>query len=196
MKVVMATNNPKKKKELSAILSSLSFEVLSLSDIDLNVDPEETGDTFEENAMIKAKTVCDLCNIITVADDSGLEVDALSGAPGVHTSRFAGDNATDAQNIDKLLSLMENEQNRKARFVSSIACVFPDGRHFCVRGTCSGEITKEPTGEGGFGYDPVFFIKNYNKTFAQLPSEIKNNISHRGNSLRLFAQEFKKYINK
>lgn len=201
MQLVIATNNKKKKSELMAILSSLDFEVLSLSDLNITADPEETGNTFEENALIKAKTICGICGRITVADDSGLEVEALGNAPGIYSARFSGEGingegATDEKNIIKLLDLMKNEKNRKARFVSCIACVFPNGHSFCTRGICEGEITYAPSGKGGFGYDPVFYVKEYDRTFAQLSPEEKNKISHRGNALRLFSKELTKRLKK
>ncbi len=192
---VIATNNQKKLKELSAILETLSISAKSMKEAGINTEIEENGTTFEENALIKARTVCKLSGCPAVADDSGLCVEALNGEPGIYSARYGGERyKSDIDKYELLLYNMKNMENRKAFFVSAVACVFPDGREFTVRGTVDGEILNAPQGDNGFGYDPVFYIAEYNKTMAELDSEIKNKISHRANALKLFAKELEKYI--
>ena len=181
MKFVIATNNRSKLRELSDILSSFGAEAVSLKDAGITSSPDENGKTFEENAMIKAKAACEASGLPAIGDDSGLEVKALSGAPGVFSHRWC--EGTDEERLLYLLSRMEGKNDRTARFVSCIACVFPDGRNVTVRGECYGEITEKPEGENGFGYDPVFYSPEFNKTFAQITAEQKNGISHRGKAL-------------
>ena len=171
--------------------------VYSLKDVDLaGIEIVEDGHTFEHNALIKARTIAKATNMVAVADDSGLEVDALGKKPGVYSARYAGENATDEQNREKLVKAMKNVpmSQRTGRFVSAIAVVFPSGKEFVVRGTCEGTIAFEEKGENGFGYDPLFIVNQYNKTFGELPSSIKNSISHRANSLKLMKDEFNKRI--
>jgi ribonuclease PH/non-canonical purine NTP pyrophosphatase (RdgB/HAM1 family) len=195
--VVIATNNLHKLEEISAILKDFDYNIHSLKDVNLdNITIVEDGETFEENALIKARTIAKHTNMITISDDSGLEVDAISKKPGVYSARFAGENATDEENREKLLKMMKNVpmSKRSARFVSVVAVVFPDGKEFVVRGTCEGSIGFEEKGKNGFGYDSLFIVDEYNKTFAEIPSSIKNNISHRANSLKLMKQEFKKRV--
>ena len=163
----------------------------------LNVSfPEiaETGTTFEENALIKAKNGCKNTGLPTVADDSGLCVDALGGAPGVYSSRYSGEDGNDEKNNQKLLFELKNipKEKRTARFVSVIACVFPDGRSFTVRGECEGTIAFEKHGEKGFGYDPLFLTEK--GCFGEITDSEKDSISHRGKSLGLFSKEIKKYV--
>lgn len=196
--LLLATHNRHKVKELRAmlkadeVLSSL-FEVLSFDDIGYHEDIIEDGDTFEENALIKAKVGAAL-GYITVADDSGLSVDALDGAPGVYTARYAGENATDAQNRAHLLSAMQDISQRSAKFISAISCVFPDGRQFTVFGECPGVILREELGEGGFGYDCLFHHEGIGKTFAEASDSEKNAISHRGVAMEKFCQALRDYI--
>ena len=195
MNFIIATNNQKKKKEISEILSQMNIEAKSLKEAGIEIEIEETGTTFEENALIKAKAICELTGIPSVADDSGLCVDALNGEPGVYSARYGGEKyKSDTEKYLLLLKNMEKFDNRKARFVCCVACAFPDGRNFIVRGECEGEILYNPSGSNGFGYDPVFFLKEYNKTMAELDPELKNKISHRATALEKFNEELKKYI--
>lgn len=195
MEFIIATNNQKKLKELSAILSKLNIKAKSLKEAGINVEIEETGRTFEENAIIKAREICKISGRPTVSDDSGLCVEALNNEPGVYSARYGGEKCkNDIDRYMLLLMNMENIENRKAKFVSCVACVFPDGRSFTVKGECEGEILYSPKGENGFGYDPVFYIKEYNMTLAELDSEIKNTISHRAKALLKFSEELQKYL--
>lgn len=183
MKIIAATKNKGKIHELEAILKNLNIEVVSAEDIGIDVDIEETGDTFEKNALIKARTISMLCDKPVIADDSGLCVDALDGKPGVYSARYAGENSTDADKVNKILSELGETKNRKAEFVSSVALIFPDGEEITASGTVSGTITHEPIGENGFGYDPIFYSEELKKTFAQATDEEKNTISHRARAL-------------
>lgn len=187
---VIATNNQKKLREIDAILKQIGASAVTMKEAGISTDPEETGKTFEENAFIKAEAACKASNMPAIADDSGLEVDALGGAPGIYSARYC--EGSDGDRVDFLLKNMEGKENRSARFVSAIACVFPGGEKIIVRGTCEGVILYAPQGENGFGYDPVFFVPEHNQTFAQLESEIKNKISHRAVALEKLAAELKK----
>lgn len=191
MRFVLASNNQKKLSELRVILGAQGHEVLSLGDCGVCSDPEETGSTFEENALIKARNACAAACLPAVADDSGLEVDALGGAPGVHSARYCP--GSDQDRIDLLLKNMESvpDDQRGARFVSAVACVFPDGRELVARGECPGVILRQMQGDGGFGYDPIFYVPQEKMTFAQLPPDRKNEISHRGRALFAFAARLK-----
>ena len=184
MKIIAATHNMGKIKEIQEILGTIGFEVLSQNDIGITVEPEENGTTFAENAMIKARAVAGLCDFAVIADDSGLCVDALGGAPGVYSARYAGEDATDADKIKKLLSELSEEENRSAKFVSSIACILPDGEEIITHGEVLGSITYEVHGEGGFGYDPVFFSDELGKTFGEATADEKNKVSHRSRALK------------
>ena len=189
MKILAATGNKGKIREFSQILSPLGFETVSPKDIGIDIDPEETGTTFAENALIKAQAFMQAANMPVIADDSGLMVDYLDGAPGIYSARYA--EGSDADRCDKLLCNMENAENRTARFVSVVAMVFPDGKTVEAEGYCEGEITRSPVGENGFGYDPVFYIASMGKTVAQMSADEKNAISHRGKALRLLAEKLK-----
>lgn len=180
-KVVLASNNAGKLREFREILDGI-FEIVSLRDLGLEADPEETGSSFEENARLKAEYSCRLSGLPALADDSGLEVDALNGAPGIYSARYAP--GTDADRVEKLLHDMEAAENRTARFVSVVALVWPDGRQLTARGTCEGTIVHQPQGTGGFGYDPIFMPDGYEETFGVLSAEEKNRISHRGRAVR------------
>ena len=192
MKFVLASNNRKKLAELRAILGEQGHEVASLHECGVQSDPVETGETFEQNARIKARSACAATGLPSIADDSGLEVDALGGAPGVRSARYCP--GSDADRVDFLLKNLEAvpDAERTARFVSAVACVFPDGRELVTRGECGGVILRERRGEGGFGYDPVVYVPQEGLTFAQLPAERKNAISHRGRALFAFAEALKK----
>lgn len=195
MKFIIATHNLKKRDELQRILAPLSIEVLTAEEAGVELtDVEETGVTFEENARLKAVSGCQESKMPCIADDSGLEVDALNGEPGVYSARYAGEHGNDGKNIEKLLFNLKDvpEEKRTARFVSSVCCVFPDGRELTVRGTCEGKITFEPQGNGGFGYDPVFLYDG--KSFGTFTAEEKDKVSHRGNALRKLAEELPKYL--
>lgn len=195
MKIFIATKNQKKLCELERILIPMGFEVLSQKDFNKNFpEPVEDGTTFEENAIIKAKDGLKNTGLISVADDSGICVDYLGGAPGIYSARYSGEHGDDDSNNQKLLKELEgvSMQNRTGRYVAAIACVFPDGRQFTVRGECEGKIAFEPKGNNGFGYDPYFISElGY---MAELTAEQKDSISHRGKALKLFKEELKKYI--
>ena len=183
MELVIASNNINKIKEIKNILGDFFENVYSLKDIGLDVDVEETGKTFFENAMIKAKTICQLTNKVALADDSGLRVDFLNGGPGVYSARYAGEEHDDEKNIDKLLLTMEKTIDRKANFTSTIVVYYPNGNYVSADGVVYGEITTERQGTNGFGYDPIFFSYELNKTFGQASDQEKNKVSHRGKAL-------------
>jgi XTP/dITP diphosphohydrolase len=189
VKLVVATHNRNKVQEFQRILQPLSIEVITA---DLP-EVEENGTTFAENAYLKAISAFRATGKAAVADDSGLEVDALNGAPGIYSARYAGENATNEQRIAKLLDAMKEvpEEKRTARFVCAICCILPNGDIITARGECPGKIAFEVRGNGGFGYDPVFLVGE--KTFAELSAEEKDKISHRGKALRVFAEELRKY---
>lgn len=191
MKIIAATNNANKIKEITEIFSRLGFEIISQKDAGIDIDVEETGNTFAENALIKARAVAMLCDDYVLADDSGLCVDALNGRPGVYSARYAGEGADDSQKIEKLLDELRDKTDRKAKFVTDIAFIFPDGREIVTRGEVCGKITTEPRGKNGFGYDPVFFSTELCKTFAEAEPEEKNSISHRGRALKALYDKIK-----
>lgn len=192
MELIVATHNPGKIKEFERILRPLSVSVRTaeLSEV------EETGATFEENALLKARAACRETGLPAVADDSGLAVDALGGAPGVYSARYAGPGATDAQRIEKLLRALRDVpmERRGAKFVCAVCCAFPNGDVVTARGECGGSVAFAPRGEGGFGYDPVFLIGE--KSFGELSAGEKDRISHRGRALRAFAEKLKEYEEK
>ena len=187
MKLVLASKNQGKLRELREILHAMEVEVLLESEVGVDVDVEETGTTFEENSRLKAEAVMQSCGLPSIADDSGLVVDALGGEPGVYSARYGGLD-TDAARTELLLKNLDHvpEVQRTARFVSVITCCLPDGRVLSARGECEGMITREARGSDGFGYDPVFLVPALGKTFAELKPEEKNRISHRANALKQF----------
>jgi XTP/dITP diphosphohydrolase len=193
-RLLLATTNKGKAAEYRDLLKDLDFEIVTLDQAGISQEADESYDTFEENARQKAAFYAELGGLLTLADDSGLEVDALNGEPGVRSSRYAGDNATDADRVDFLLNKLTDisKQKRRARFRCVIAVARPGGPVETVEGTCEGYIATEPKGLNGFGYDPVFYLPGYGKTIAELPPEIKNRISHRGRAaalaLRLLAK--------
>lgn len=196
MKLVLASRNRHKIREIEAVLRGCGIdnvELLSLDDIGYSGEIEENGITFEENAVIKAKTAADM-GYIAIADDSGLEVEALDGRPGVYSARYAGEPCNDENNNNKLLSELSDvpDEKRGARFVSVIAFIDPGNSEnsFTVRGECPGIIIRERRGNDGFGYDPLFYLPELGKTYAQISTEEKNAVSHRGKSMRLFARRF------
>lgn len=194
MKLVLASKNQKKMKEMNEILSGMGVEVCLQSDVGIDIDVEETGTTFEENSLLKARAVMEASGQPAIADDSGLCVDALNGAPGVYSARYGGEGLDDAGRYRLLLSNMPKGAARTAKFVSVITCCFPNGDVLTARGECPGTISFAPMGEGGFGYDPVFFLPKQKKTFAQLSAEEKNAISHRGRALEAFQAKLEAYL--
>lgn len=195
MKLVLASQNENKLREMTTILSQLGVEVCLQSELGLHVDVEETGSTFEENSLLKARAVMEAAGLPAIADDSGLCVDALGGAPGVYSARYGGEGLDDTGRYRLLLENMRG-MARGAKFVSVITCAFPNGDVLTARGECPGTIAFAPMGEGGFGYDPVFFVPGLKKTFAQLTPEEKNSISHRGKALEAFRAELEDYLKK
>ena len=186
---VLASRNAGKLAEMREILRELGIRVMSQADAGVDVEPEETGLTFEENARIKATAVMEAAGLPAIADDSGLMVDALDGAPGVFSARYGGALArTDAERSTLLLKNMENMEHRSAKFVSVIAVAYPDGRILTACGECCGEIAREPRGNNGFGYDPIFVLPD-GRHMAELGSDEKNAISHRGRALRELKQK-------
>lgn len=196
MKFVLATHNPGKLKEMSAILSGLGVEVVSPADLGIDLEVEETGTTFAENAMLKARAICAAANLPAIADDSGLCVDALNGGPGVYSARYGGEGLDDRGRTALLLQNMRGQTTRAAHFACAIACAFPNGDTLTAEGRCDGAIAFAPMGEGGFGYDPVFLVPEKARTFSQLTAEEKNEISHRGRALAAFAEKLETYLKK
>lgn len=194
MRVVLASNNPNKLREMREILSPLGWEVLCQREMGLHVDPEENGKTFEDNSFIKAQAVMEAAGLPAIADDSGIEVDALQGAPGVHSARYGGESCPDDEARNQLLlKNMEAvpEGQRTGRFVSVITMVMPDGTSVSARGELEGEILREERGGGGFGYDPLFYIPGEGCTMAELTAKRKNEISHRAVALAGFVEKWK-----
>ncbi len=194
MKLVLASKNKKKLVEMNDILSRLGVQVCSEAEAGVDVEVEETGTTFEENSLLKARAVMEASGMPAIADDSGLCVDALGGAPGVYSARYGGEGLDDTGRYRLLLENMRGQSPRTARFVSVITCCFPNGDVITARGECPGTIAFAPMGEGGFGYDPVFFLPERKKTFAQLTAEEKNEISHRGKALAVFQEKLEAYL--
>lgn len=198
MKLVLASNNAHKLEELRTILCTLGMEVISQREAGVLIEPVEDGQTFEENSYIKAKTIMDACGLPTIADDSGLMVDALKGEPGIYSARYGGEACKDDRaRFTYLLRRMENvpEEDRGAKFVTVITMLTPEGKKIVARGECPGKILREPAGDNGFGYDPVFYVPEAGCTFAQLSAEQKNAISHRARALSVFAEIVRKEQN-
>ncbi len=194
MKFVLATQNPKKLAELQSILADLGVEVVNEDALGVKIEVEETGETFTENARLKANAVMEATGLPTIADDSGLCVDALNGAPGVYSARYGGEGLDDKGRYTLLLSALRGQTSRAAHFHTSVVCAFPNGDELTAEGDCHGAIAFAPMGEGGFGYDPVFLVPQLRKTFAQLTAEEKAAISHRGNALRAFRAALETYL--
>lgn len=192
MKVVLASHNQKKMVEMKAILSQMGVEVLSQAEVGVDLEPEETGTTFEENARIKAQAVMQATGLPAIADDSGLMVDALGGDPGVYSARYGGPGLDDTGRWQLLLKNMAGESNRACKFVSVICCAFPDGGEVMARGECPGILAQGPSGDGGFGYAPIFYLPQLGKTMAQLTPAEKNQISHRARALAGFQKEWER----
>ena len=196
MKLILASNNAHKAREFREILSPLGVEVITQREAGCDFEVDETGETFAENAFLKAEAAMKATGEAAVSDDSGLEVDALGGAPGVHSARYTGRHEdTDADRRALLMKNLAGEEHREARFVSAICCVFPNGDRLDARGTCEGRIATYEKGENGFGYDCMFIPEGETRTMAELSADEKNAISHRGNALREFVRLLKEYKN-
>jgi len=195
MKLIVASNNKGKIKELKQILSPFGYNVISQSEAGINIEVEETGNSFEENAALKAKEISKITGHATIADDSGLSVDYLNGAPGIYSARFAGANASDKDNNDKLLTILSGvpKEKRNAKFICAICFISEDGENISVQGQCSGEIGFSPVGKFGFGYDPIFMVGD--KSMAEFSPEEKNKISHRAIALNKLSNELMKRKN-
>ena len=194
MKIFLATGNKHKIDEIKTIFSNIeNVEILSIKDGIEIPEVIEDGETFEANSAKKALEIAKFTGMITIADDSGLCVDALNGAPGVYSARYSGENATDESNNAKLMEVMKDEPNRKCHFVSVITLGKPDGRVYSFRGEIEGELLYEPKGKDGFGYDPYFYVAEYKKSLAEMP-EIKNKISHKANALKKLEKELAKIL--
>ena len=194
MKIVAATGNKHKIEEIESITKKFGMNVITKAEAGVgDLEVEETGTTFEENSLIKAEAIMKATGMPAIADDSGLEADALNGAPGVYSARFSGEGATDESNNAKLLKLMENipDDERSARFVSVVTLCFPDGTVVAARGECPGTLRRSPRGDGGFGYDPLFVPVGYDKTYAEISAEEKNIISHRAKALGILRMKLK-----
>ena len=192
MKVVLASKNQHKLVEMRDILSAQGMEVVLESDVGVDIDVEETGSTFEENSLLKARAVMEATGMPAIADDSGLAVDALNGAPGVYSARYGGEGLDDVGRYRLLLENMRGQLDRKCRFVSVITLCMPNGDVLSARGECRGTLAYAPQGENGFGYDPLFYVAEYDQTFAEIPAEVKNKISHRAKALQLLKKEVEK----
>ena len=186
MRAVLASHNQKKIAELQTILGELGVEVISQREAGVDIEVEETGTTFEANARLKARAVMEATGLPAIADDSGLSVDALDGAPGVYSARYGGEGLDDTGRWQLLLEHMQGVEDRACRFVCVICCAFPDGGELMARGECPGVLAQAPQGDGGFGYDPIFYLPQLGKTMAQLTPQEKNSLSNRGNALRDF----------
>ena len=196
MRIIFATGNEGKMREIRMIMADLGLEILSMKEAGLFADVDENGTTFEENAVIKAKAIAALCNDIVLADDSGLEVDALNKEPGVYSARYMGEDTSyrikNANIIERLAGVPEEE--RTARFVCAIAAVLPDGKVLECKAAMEGRIGYEERGENGFGYDPIFMLPEYGKSTAEISSEEKNELSHRGKALRMMKEKLQEVL--
>jgi XTP/dITP diphosphohydrolase len=192
--IVLATKNSGKVKEFQQLLKNFPVEIKNLNDFGPIPEVEEDGETFDENAYKKAAFAAKVLGLPAIADDSGLVVEALAGTPGVKSARYAGENATDQDNIEKLLRAMDGKTDRRAAFECVISIAVPSGPALTYEGRCEGEITTSPKGDSGFGYDPVFYYPEYGKTFAEISSEDKNRVSHRGKALGEVVAEFDKVL--
>ncbi|MGN0168881.1 MAG: XTP/dITP diphosphatase [Acetatifactor sp.] len=193
-RIVFATGNAGKMREIRSILADLGLEILSMKEAGVAIDIEENGSTYEENALIKARAVAAVTKDIVLADDSGLEIDYLNGEPGVYSARYLGEDTSYSVKNANLMSRLDGvpEEKRTARFVCAIAAVLPDGREFTTRAAIEGRIGYEEKGEGGFGYDPIFYVPEFGKTTAELTADEKNQVSHRGKALQLMKEELRK----
>ena len=191
MRLIIATGNEDKVREIDEILEGTGFEAISMKQAGFNLDIVEDGTTFEENALKKAMAVHELSGEYVMADDSGLCIDALDGAPGIYSARFCGEDSTYEEKFRKIFEMLADvpEDKRTAQFVCAIAVVKPDGTSFTVRGECRGVLHEKPVGENGFGYDPIFYVPEFGMTTAQMDPEVKNAISHRGRALRAMVEK-------
>ena len=194
MKVVLASRNPHKLVEIRQITDKFGFELVLQSELGVDIDVEETGTTFEENSFIKAEAVMKATGLPAIADDSGIAVDALNGEPGIYSARYGFDESLD--DYGRMMLLLKNTEavpdgQRQAKFVCVITFITPDGTTIQARGEIHGELTREPRGQNGFGYDPIFYYPPLGMTTAELPSEVKNQVSHRGNALRILNEKLK-----
>ena len=194
MKVVLASKNAHKLVEIKQITDQFGFELVLQSELGVDIDVEETGTTFEENSLLKARAVMEATGLPALADDSGIAVDALNGEPGVYSARYGFDDTLDDRG--RMMLLLKNTEHvpdgqRQAKFVCVISFITPDGKIIQARGEIRGELTRQPRGENGFGYDPIFYYPPFGKTTAELPAEQKNAVSHRGNALRIFYEKLK-----
>jgi XTP/dITP diphosphohydrolase len=194
MKVVLASKNPHKLVEIKQITDKFGFDLILQSELGIDIDVEETGTTFEENSLIKARAVMEATGLPALADDSGIAVDALNGEPGVYSARYGFDESLD--DWGRMMLLLRNTEHvpdgqRQAKFVCVISFVTPEGKIIQARGEIHGELTRQPRGENGFGYDPIFYYPPFGQTTAEIPAEQKNQVSHRGNALRIFYEKLK-----
>ena len=194
MKVVLASRNPHKLVEIKQITDKFGFDLILQSELGIDIDVEETGTTFEENSLIKARAVMEATGLPALADDSGIAVDALNGEPGVYSARYGFDESLD--DWGRMMLLLRNTEHvpdgqRQAKFVCVISFVTPEGKIIQARGEIHGELTRQPRGENGFGYDPIFYYPPFGQTTAEIPAEQKNAVSHRGNALRIFYEKLK-----
>ena len=194
--IIIATKNNDKVLEIREILADMPFSIKCMKDIGMYDEIDECGSTFEENAMIKAKYIFDKTGVIVIADDSGLEIDFLDGEPGIYSARFAGEDASYEEKINVILSRLSDAsfEERIARFVCAVAVCLPDGREFVVRDTCEGYIALETKGKNGFGYDPIFYMKEYDMTTAEMEPDMKNRVSHRGKALQSMKKKLDELI--
>ena len=196
MKMILASNNKGKLREMRELLSGLGIEVLSQREAGFDIEVEETGTTFEENSYLKASAITAMSGLPAVADDSGLMVDYLGGEPGVYSARYTGNHEdNDVDRYMFLLKKMEGVEDRRSKFVSAVCCTFPNGDIIRTRGECHGNILHAPVGEHGFGYDPIFFLPELRKTYAQLTPDEKAQVSHRGKALEIFDVKLREYLN-
>ena len=194
MKIICATSNKDKLREIREIFSDFDCEIVSMKEAGISIDVEETGDTFLENAYIKAKAVWDITGGVVFSDDSGLEVDYLNKAPGVYSARFMGTDTSYEIKNKKIIQLLEEAKGRErsARYKAAICCILEDGSVIEIEESMEGEIAHSPSGSEGFGYDPIFYVKEFSRTAAQLSREEKNKISHRGKALRVLKDKLRK----
>ena len=194
MRVVLASKNPHKLVEIKQITDKFGFDLVLQSELGVDIDVEETGTTFEENSLIKARAVMEASGLPALADDSGIAVDALNGEPGVYSARYGFDESLD--DWGRMMLLLRNTEHvpdgqRQAKFVCVISFITPEGKIIQARGEIHGELTRQPRGENGFGYDPIFYYPPFGQTTAEIPAELKNQVSHRGNALRIFYEKLK-----
>lgn len=195
MKIIVASNNMHKIEEIKTTLKDFNIEVLSLKDVNINVDPEENGKTFKENAFIKANEIAKFTNEIIVADDSGLEIEALDGFPGIYSSRFL-ENKSYEEKFVAINKMLEGKNNRKANYTCALCILNLEKEPIYIEGKVFGTLLQEPQGEQGFGYDPIFYYEPYQCTFAQIDQQQKNKVSHRGEAIKQFVELIKKHNEK